>query len=240
MERRKYIILLIRTQETFHIYNVEPTNSMFQEIEASHCVTVMWLGHHITGNCSTPLKGATCPHWALEVTRGKQGGTQCIQMSSNWLYKKSAEWLHNGKMVVQSRSRGNDKGLTNLQHDWSSYQKWQLQQIYGAASQRPWRTASQTQEKPQTQSRSFRKFNREELHRQIEYQISSPHPKNGTRHINECRPSDPNVWKSDQSTSLSHHSSQEKELHFLGNIHEKCIRSGLRLSSNYLSNVEHF
>jgi len=29
------------------------------------------------------LKGATRPHWALEVTRGKQGGTQCIQMSSN-------------------------------------------------------------------------------------------------------------------------------------------------------------
>jgi len=101
------------------------------------------------------LKGATHPHWALEVTRGKQGGTWCIQMSSNWgaprgnlrfiyrtpykqgtniekdaewLHKKSAEWLHNGKMVVQSGSRGNDKGLTNLQHDQSSYQKWQLQQ----------------------------------------------------------------------------------------------------------------
>ena len=41
MERREYIILLIRTQKTFHIYNVEPTNSMFQEIEVSHCVTVM-------------------------------------------------------------------------------------------------------------------------------------------------------------------------------------------------------
>ena len=41
IERRKYIILLIRAQETFQIYNVEPTNSMFQEIEVSHCVTVM-------------------------------------------------------------------------------------------------------------------------------------------------------------------------------------------------------
>ena len=94
------------------------------------------------------LKGAARPHWALEVTSGKQEGTRCIQMSSNWgaprgnlrfIYRtpykqgtnveKDAEWLHNGKMVVQSRSRGNDKGLTNLQHDRSSYQKWQLQQF---------------------------------------------------------------------------------------------------------------
>ena len=64
------------------------------------------------------------------MTRGKQGGTRCIQMSSNWgvprgnltfiykkmlykqgtnvekdtegLHKKSVEWLHNGKIVVQS------------------------------------------------------------------------------------------------------------------------------------------
>ena len=77
------------------------------------------------------LKDTTHPHWALEVTRGKQGRTQCIQMSSNWgvprdnlrfiyrtlykqgtniekdmegLHKKSVEWLHNGKMVVQSWS----------------------------------------------------------------------------------------------------------------------------------------
>jgi len=102
------------------------------------------------------LKGATRPQWALEVTRGKQGGTRCIQMSSNWgaprgnlrfiyktlykqgtnvekntewLHKESMEWLRNGKMVVQNRSRGNDKGLTNLQHDRSGYQKWQLQQV---------------------------------------------------------------------------------------------------------------
>jgi len=90
------------------------------------------------------LKGTTRLHWALEVTRGKQEGTRCIQVSSNWgaprgnlrfiyktlykqgtnvekdtegLHKDSMEWLHNGKMVVQNRSRGNDKGLTNLQHN---------------------------------------------------------------------------------------------------------------------------
>jgi len=45
------------------------------------------------------------------------------------LHKRSMEWLHNGKMVVQNQSRGNNKGLTNLQHNRSSYQKWQLQQL---------------------------------------------------------------------------------------------------------------
>ena len=68
MERREYIILLIRTQETFHIYNVEPTNSMFQEIEVSHCVTMMWLGHHITGNCSTPVRESELQHVTSLVT----------------------------------------------------------------------------------------------------------------------------------------------------------------------------
>jgi len=41
MEGSNYIIFLIRTQETFHIYNVEGINSMFQEIDVSHYVTAM-------------------------------------------------------------------------------------------------------------------------------------------------------------------------------------------------------
>ena len=112
-------------------------------------ISVWWSVRNRVG-----LKGATRPYWALEVSRRKQGETRYIQMSSNWgaprgnlrfiyrtlykqgtnvekdteeLHKRSMEWSCNGKMVVQNWSQGNDKGLTNLQHDWSSYQKWQLQ-----------------------------------------------------------------------------------------------------------------
>jgi len=67
MEGSNYIILfLIITQETSYICNVEGTNSMFQEIHMSYCVTAMWLGHHTTGNCSTPVlqidATLTCQH----------------------------------------------------------------------------------------------------------------------------------------------------------------------------------
>jgi len=62
----------------------------------------------------------------------KQGTN--IDKDMERLHKKSVEWLRNGKMVVQNRSRGNNKGLTNLQHDQSGYQKWQLQQFSPAHS----------------------------------------------------------------------------------------------------------
>ena len=56
MEGSNYTIFLFRTQESFHTYDVEGTNSMSQEIEVSHGVTALWLGHHMTGNCATPKK----------------------------------------------------------------------------------------------------------------------------------------------------------------------------------------
>ena len=57
-----------------------------------------------------------------------------------WLHKKSAEWLCNEKMVVQSQSRGNNKGLTNLQHNWSSYWKCNFNNIQVRIDQFIWKS----------------------------------------------------------------------------------------------------